>query len=426
VVFEDATATAAWTLPSHMSMLTGLYPVRHKVTGFRSALPESTPTLARMLAKAGWKTGAVVNVEWLRKETYRVTRDFELYSWAPATLDRRSANSWVTDQAIDWIAAAGDRPLLVFAHYYDVHTDYKAEEAYEKLFLTPYEGVADGTAWQLKRVVLPEEYIAYCRTHDESERCRFGPDFELNETTEKLAFTEADVRRTRELYDAQIRQLDAELARLFTSLRKQGLFDETLVIVTSDHGEEFMEHGSMEHFYTAYQEIARVPLILRGPGLPRGMRVDVPVSLVDLVPTILQRVGVSSPAGLDGLDLSPLWAGGDAASVASFENRMLYLEAPGGEAHNLMIGDYFPVYRAIRKGPYKLVVEAISNTHALYDLEEDPGEQVDVSGQHPELVAELLAVAAERSAEAAGAETEDAVELDAESLERLRALGYVP
>ncbi len=422
VVFDDVTATASWTLPSHTSMLTGLYPTRHGVTGFDRALPDETPTLAGILGDAGWETASVVNVEWLRKENYKVTRDFALYSWAPATLDRRSANRWVTDQAIDWIAARGDRPIFVFAHYYDVHSDYKADEAYEKLFLTPYEGVADGTGWQLKQAVLPEEYIRFCRGNDEPNQCRFSEDFVLDETTEKIHFSPEDVRRIRELYDAQIRQLDAELARLFTSLRRLGVYDETLVVITSDHGEEFMEHGSMEHFYTAYQEVARVPLILRGPGIPSGVQVDAPVSLVDLLPTLLARAGVAAPAEIDGRDLSRLWSG----DTEGFGDRLLYVEAPGGIPQNRIIGDYFPVYRAIRKGRFKLVVEARSMTHALYDLQQDPFEQVDVKDEQPELVAELLAVAEERYTRDEDAEPEPSVQLDAESLERLRALGYVP
>ena len=423
VVFEDVTAPAAWTLPSHTSMLTGLYPTRHGVTGFQSGLPASVPTVAAMLGAAGWQTAAVVNVEWLKKENYQVTRDFALYSWAPAALDRRSTNSWVTDQAIDWIDAAGDRPIFVFAHYYDVHSDYKAEGAYEKLFITPYEGIADGTGWQLKRAALPEAYIDYCRKHDEPDRCRFGDDFDLGPTTEKLHFTPADVRHDRELYDAQIRQLDTELSRLSTSLRGLGVLDRTLVIITSDHGEEFMEHGSMEHFYTAYQEVVHVPLILRGLGVPRGVRVSTPVSLVDLVPTVLHAAGVAPPEGLDGRDLSALWSGGD---TSAFAGRTLYVEAPGGAAHNRMIGDFFPVYRAVRQGRYKLVVEARSKTHALYDLQQDPGEQVDVSAREPGITAELLAVAEKRYAKAGEEGPENAVELDPDALERLRALGYVP
>jgi arylsulfatase A-like enzyme len=182
-----------------------------------------------------------------------------------------------------------------------------------------------------------------------------------------------------------------------------------------------MEHGSMEHFYTAYQEVVRVPLILRGPGVPPGRRVDTPVSLVDLVPTVLAMAGVDAQ-DTDGLDLSPLLGSGDAPG---FEGRLLYIEAPGGESHNRATGEFFPFHRAVRKGRYKLILTS-SGEAALYDLERDPRELEDISADEQDLVLELLAAAEERYAEAAGDAPESAVELDPDALERLRALGYVP
>ena len=428
VVFDDASSTAAWTLPAHASMLTGLFPFTHGVLSSRRALPDHVPTLASILGDAGWDTGAAVNVEWLRKETFKLTRDFAKYSWAPSTLSRRSPSRWVTDQTIDWIDAMGDGRLFVFAHYYHLHTDYASDPAYEKLFLTPYEGIVDGTGWQLKKVSLPQEYIDFCHSDFDVDRCSFGEVFVIDESMERLRLSGDDVRRLEELYDAQIRQLDTELSRLFAALRTRGLLDETLLIVTSDHGEEFMEHGSVEHSMTAYQETVRVPLLMRGPGIPRGLRIPTPVSLVDLVPTILAQIGVEGPANIEGLDLAPLWSGreGSGREGAAFSDRYLYVEAAGGVSHNYFAGNFFPIYRAVRRGNYKLILEAKSDTSFLYDLSQDPGEQHDISQSELELKAQLLSVAGERYAVPHEIPDANRVELDPEDVKRLRALGYLP
>lgn len=424
VVFEDASSTASWTLPSHASILTGLNPFTHGVLSSRTVLPENVPTLASILKEAGWQTAAVVNVEWLKKENYHLTRDFDHYLWAPSTLSRRSPSTWVTDQAIEWLTELGDEPLLLFAHYYDVHSDYVSDPAYEKLFVTPYDGPVDGTGWQLKQASLPDDYIAFCQESFDPERCKFADEFVVDDSVVKLDFDEDDLRHLVQLYDAQIRQLDAELGRLFAALRRLDLMDETLLIVTSDHGEEFREHGRFEHFLTAYQESVRVPLIVRGPGVPAGLRIQAPVSGIDIVPTVLSRVGVEAPEGIEGLDLSPLWSGG---SPEPFAERPLFVEAAGGVSHNYFAGDFYPIYRSVRKGRYKLVVEAQSGRHALYDLETDPGEQLDIAEREPEIAAALLAIGELRYQPGGrGARQGSAPDLDPEDLERLRALGYVP
>ena len=150
-VFVDASSTSPWTLPAHSSMLTGLYPRTHRVLTFETTLPEEVPTLAGTLSQAGYSTAAVVNSAWLRKEQYGLTRDFQDYLFVDDAQDRRAPNSWVTDQAMVWIRERDTRPLFLFIHYYDVHSDYSSLPQYERLFVQPYSEVADGTGWQLAR-----------------------------------------------------------------------------------------------------------------------------------------------------------------------------------------------------------------------------------------------------------------------------------
>jgi len=420
VVFEDASSTAPWTLPAHASLLTGLYPKAHRVLKGQSGLPANVRTLASMLAARGYETAAVVNSSWLRKEKHGLTREFDRYLWVQESANRRAPSTWVTDQAIEWIDRAGSRRLFVFMHYYDVHADYTSEPRYEELFVTPYEGAADGTARQLGQSELLEGVIEWCEKNVRDDLCSRAA--ESAKEFENLQFDEDAVRYLEQLYDAGIRQIDAELNRLFVHLRTKDLLDETMLVITSDHGEEFMEHGRVSHFYTTYQEVLHVPLILRGPGIPAGVRISTPVSIVDIVPTVLSRVGAAVPPSLDGLDLSRLWRS-DASS--EFEGRLLFGEASGGALWGGAAAGV-PVYRSVRQGRHKLVQGETPERLALYDLDRDPGEQVDLSSREPELAARLEERLRERVEPAAEAPPAPLVELDAEDLERLRALGYVP
>lgn len=426
-IFDDASSTAPWTLPSHASLLTGLFPDAHGVTSVATSLSEQIPTLASMLAHAGYATAAVVNSTWLKQTEFGLTREFDRFRMIQEDAARRSPNDWVTDQAIEWLAAVATGKLFLFMHYYDVHSDYASEPAYERLFVGPYEGSADGTAWQLTRANLEDEYVEMCHERFDPTRCTFAGTHGNNvidRSVERLRFDEDDIRHLEELYDAGIRQLDSEIGRLFRFLDESGLARDTLVVVTSDHGEEFMEHGRVDHFLTTYQEVLRVPLIFRGPGVPAGGRSAAPVSLVDVAPTLLSLAGARIPATLEGTDLSPLWR---SASATPWEERLLFGEASGGLTFKLVAGDYFPVYRSVRQGRFKLVYEAKSGQQWLFDLATDPGEQVDVSTQWPEVAARLADVLHARLAAAESARpAPNPVVLPPEDAERLRALGYLP
>jgi arylsulfatase A-like enzyme len=422
VVFLDASATAPWTLPSHASMLTGLTPRTHGAVTPKTALDEDTPTLAGLLGDAGWETAAVVNSTWLKREIFGVTRDFQEYEWVEDLEAKRTPTTWVTDQAIQWIRSRGDRPLFVFAHYYDVHSDYASMPEYERLFVTPYDGPADGTAWQLLRANLEPSYIAHCRDHFDPKVCtvgQVGNTIVVDGDTEPTRFGPDDLRHLRELYDAGIRQMDTELGRLIAFLREASLLDETLLIVTSDHGEEFADHGRMDHYLTQYQEVLHVPLLVRGPGVPAGVRIDVPVSLVDIAPTVLAAAGVPAPPSLEGLDLAPLWREGPDPAHAE---RFIYGQASGGLGWKPVLEGAFPIFESVRRGRYKLVYEENSDHYALYDLETDPGEHTDLAASEADRVRALRAEL--ERVRARGAARSPAIELDPEEIDRLRALGY--
>ncbi|MDE0887304.1 MAG: sulfatase [Myxococcota bacterium] len=427
-VFEDASATTAWTLPSHASMLTGLYPGSHGVVDARTALADEVDTLADFFAAEGWDTAAVINVMWLKREHYGLTRGFEKYlSIEDSDYGRRAPSSWTTDQAMQWLGEQGERPLFLFVHYYDVHADYASLPEYERLFVSPYEGQADGSAWQIERANFAEAHIAYCLEEFDPGQCQFGSPEKprrIDETMERIEFEGDDVKHLEELYDAGIRQLDTELGRLFSFIEASGRAEDTLVVITSDHGEEFMEHGRLGHFLHAYQQSLRVPLIMRGPGIPPGLRIDVPVSSVDLAPSLLALAGLEALPDFEGLDLSELLKG---EAPGEFATRALYGEANGGVQQASGLPGVYPIFRSVRRGSMKLIERRLAGVseYSLFDLAEDPGEQQDLASAHPQLVSELREILAARAVGGAGRRGAE-VELDESEIEKLRALGYVP
>ncbi len=430
VVFEDASAPAPWTLPSHASILTGRYPLRHGVTSSATALPEDVATLAKRLSGLGYRTAAITNSAWLKADSFRLTADFDVHrSVTNRDYSRRSPSTLITDQVMDWLKEEREQKLFVFMHNYDVHADYASTPEYERLFVDPaYTGAADGSGWQLQVANFAPEHVALCLREFDPAFCAFGSSEKprlIDGSLPRLAFDAADVEHMRRLYDAGIRQLDTELGRLFVFLDEQGLSEETLVVVTSDHGEEFMEHGRVDHFLTLYQESVRVPLLLRGPGVPAGARIAVPVSSVDIAPTLVALAGGGDGAAkeMDGLDLSVLWRSGDASA---FEGRVLYGEAAGGLQYEGKMAGVYPIYWSVRRGPFKLVHDSNSGEFALFDLDSDPGERTDVAAAHPALFEELERVLLARRAAFDLEPTGPAVELDPQEIEELRALGYVP
>ena len=247
VVFEDVSSPSPWTLPSHTSMLTGLTPLSHGLVSAQRGLSVEVETLAAWFNAAGWKTSAIVNTLFLRREQHGVTRDFEDYlAFKRSNYKRRGPSTLITDEAISRIEGQGDTPLLLFVHYYDVHADYASLEAYEKLLVGPYSGQADGSAWQLMRANFDSKHIEGCLEDFHPDRCEYGSKEiprRIDASMERVTFNEEDIRHLKELYDGGVRQMDSELGRIFSFLEESGRAKDTIVMVTSDHGEEFMEHG---------------------------------------------------------------------------------------------------------------------------------------------------------------------------------------
>jgi len=227
------------------------------------------PTLAAILAAEGFATVAIVQSHWLG-ERHGLPRGFESWERLAESVE---GGRRVGEEAVAWLEAHSARPFFLFLHYYDLHSDYAPAPRHRERFTSSYDGPVDGTTAQLLEV-------------------RAG----------RLTLDERDLRHLSDLYDAGIRQLDDRLAELFARLDELGLRDSTLVVVTSDHGEELGEHGGVPHGRTMHRELLGVPLLLHGPGVPRGRRVRELATLADVVPTVLGRLGIEAPPS-DGIDL---------------------------------------------------------------------------------------------------------------------------
>jgi len=353
VVFEQAYATSPWTKPSHASLFTGVYPNRHGALSFKTAMAPELPHLAQMLADSGFQTAAIVSNAWLTQDG--LERGFEHFVWEKAYVGVRRPTP-VTQRALEWFDARdSDKPFFAFIHYMDVHADYLSMPQYEEQFVGPYEGQHRGTSNELMY-------------------------FEMG----KQPLDATDAAHLSERYDAGIRQIDDQLAPLFDYLDAQGLFANTLVLFTSDHGEQFLEHGGVHHGHTQYEEVVRIPFILRAPDLPAAERVAEPVSLVDVLPTVLTWLGLPLPANADGLAIDV-----ERREVLANE-RLFFFDAsctfPKPNAKPLRRGPF----HAVRSGRFKLHYNTRKRSHELYDLSADPGETTDVSDQHPDVVERLL------------------------------------
>ena len=386
VQFASVTAPSPWTLPSHATLLTGLYPHNHGVKNYGTRLDEKTPTIASVLAAKGYLTKAIVNHHFLGPNfgLMRGFEDFEYVSeWSDDPDERRliDRGDLITQKALDWLAQT-DSPFFLFLHYFDLHSDYAARPEYRALFAGDYAGPIDGTNEQL-----------------------------LSIRANRVRLEAADRDHLVALYDAEIRQLDDQLARLMRWLDEQGLSERTLLVVTSDHGEEFMEHGSVLHGRTMYQEVIAIPLLVRGPGIPRGTRVAQNVSLADVAPTLLDVLGLSIPRGIDGRSVAAYWEHPDRLHP----DHLTFAEADWMNAQP-------DIKRMVRRGTHKLHLDRMTDATELYDVADDPHEQHDLGPQQVDRVralrADLAAFArVERPAVTIAPPAGDV-------LDRLRALGY--
>jgi arylsulfatase A-like enzyme len=311
-----------------------------------------------------------------------LNRGFNHHNYVEEFAEQREASA-VGRRAIRWLSRNGSHRFFLVLHFYDVHSDYRSLPRFEKLLVRSSGGQVDGTTQQLLRIRAKMESLS-----------------------------ERDVERLIDLYDAGIRQFDETLRKIQSALEAEGLAERTVVVITSDHGEEFFEHGGVLHGRTQYEELIRVPLVMFGPGIPKGQKVYNAVSLVDIAPTLLALVGIDPSPEHAGMDLSPLWK----KNSPEPSSRLLYAEADHGNAQD-------NVKYSVRQGHFKLHYDSLAQRWALHGLTLDPGERLDVSLEHPEVAKRLRAELEAFMKNRWAGETIDPLSPDEEA--KLKSLGYL-
>lgn len=380
VLFDRAYAPVASTWPSLVSMLTSLRPQRTNVRANGELLADDVPTLATILRERGWTTAA-----FLANACDAFTRDFD----ARACVDDRG----VSARAIAWLEKAPNEPFFLWVHYLAPHEEYRPPSEFDLFTRASYDGPFDGNRRQVNRATLGE-----------------------------VPMSDADREQVIALYDGEVRFSDALVSLVWRELGRRELLENTLVVVTADHGEELGDHHDyFYHICSVHEPALRIPLMIRLPdGRGAGARVAELVENVDIAPTLLELLGEPLPADLDGESLVPQLEARPAAGRRALSefyrpgldpilslrtDRWRYVYNPGGTTPLcLPVGEFYAVAG-----------------EELYDHGDDPLERVNVAAQHPEVAARLRG-----EASAAYRRMRDAPALHArpETMENLRALGY--
>jgi arylsulfatase A-like enzyme len=306
-----------------------------------SRIRESVPTLATMLKERGYATGAIINAPALKPE-FGLSRGFDFYDMTP--LDGRIGDGTTRD-ALEWIDENRDGPFFMFIHYFDPHLPYAPPPGYDDLFNKGYEG----------RIQNPFDLEGFSKARER-----------LFEEMKDL--TQDDWAEILDLYDGEIVFADEAFGGLIRGLKERGLTDDTVVILLSDHGEEFFEHGGFEHGHSLYDELIRVPLIVSLPGVAReGTRVKNQVRLLDVTPTVFDLLGLDAPAHFEGVSLVPYLAG--ETSVEARAGSLLPPHIAYAEAIRLGAEK-----KSVTARPRKVVYDLLSAEREFYDLDRDPGE----------------------------------------------------
>lgn len=393
VLFERCFAQAPTTLPSHMSIFTGLYPRRHGVLKKSLVLSDRTPTLASLLRERGYATAAFTGGGFVRERFgYHGFDRFEHSDYWDASY--RSENDQF-EEMLGWVDARSE-PFFLFWHSYRVHSPYNPPPKADRFSDPAYDGIV---------VVDPDIPTEVC-DGVEARGCQWKGLPYFQRILDRM--NREDVQHVVDKYDGELLSLDALVGRLWKQLEARSLLENSVVVIVSDHGETFAErerNAKIGHGLP-YREVLHVPLIVYAPGLEAGRRRAEIVETIDLMPTVLDLVGVTTPAGLDGQSL-----------------------ANGTIAH----GRRFAFAESWRGNDLK-AVSVIGGQHHLIDWSGEQDEIFDLSIdslEHRNLIkletaaVERLRQIARRIGERPPAATVRGEVLDDETLHQLDALGYL-
>ena len=421
IVFDDAQTQATWTKPAIASLMTSLYSFTHGIVSDADTIPAGSATLAAQLHNAGYVTASIVSTPFVGRAT-GLDRGFDYMLEYPVVLRQVNAQ---TDRATDsaalnkivfpWLDRHHDGPFFLYAHATDPHAPYDPPPPFESVFAKPAETSK-----------FEREYAGFKTNHE------YGGGAVINRQMCEKGGIDPDrfIQQAENRYDGEILRNDSSFELLVRKLRQLGVLDNTLIIVLSDHGEEFWDHGWTAHGHSVYEELTHSTLMMWNPALfPKPRRISEPVQLIDVMPTVLDLLALKTPPVAEGQSLVPLARG------QPFKRRGLVLSSkfaavrPQGlvpenstDSFSIIDSHWTFIYRnkAAKAGIKKV---------ELYDRTKDPTEQHDLSAQHPEDVEKKIATliqwidAQNRLRQVIG--HTGTSQLDQRTLERLRSLGYL-
>ncbi|WP_123538589.1 sulfatase [Halosimplex salinum] len=444
----QAVSAAPWTLPSHASLLTGTPPSEHGAHADHERLDDRRPLVSEQFQDAGYETVCVSNNTWLSAES-GFDRGFDEFRqmWqlvqsdnalselvdetegsrarlvarklfdgnpvvnAANTLYRRLVRDRSDDGAqrsTEWIAdwlgdRSTDRPFFLLANYLEPHLDYRPPKR------TTERHLPDDATYE-EAMAVPQEPWEY-----------LAGDLELSDR---------ELRLLRDLYRGEVTYFDEQLAALREALVAAGEWENTILVVTADHGENVGDHGLMDHQYCLYDTLVHVPLVIHGGAFTGGDDLDDLVSLVDLAPTLLDAAGVDAPGAREAFHGTSFHPDADASPrefvVSEYmapQPSMAALERNLGEVPDHLTR-FDRSLRSIRTDEHKLV-RGSDGSERLYDLDADPGETTDVSEARPEVVTDLSDALDDWLDTVDAAGDRGSVSIGGERKERLEQLGYL-
>ena len=383
VVYTQAFSPAPWTVPAHASLFTGQYPSLHRTDCGSLRLPDQVTTLAETLQAAGYRTIGYTANPWLGRD-YNFQQGFDTYgeTWRDVPQESEDTGAGLTNDKVirflRWRADnqdAASQPFFLFINYFEPHLPYHPPEPERSRFLRPRADPA-----KVKRL------------------SRLGHPDEMRYIVGLSDLTDDDMGVLNDLYDGEIAYTDRRAGEVLSVLREQGILDRTIVAIAGDHGENIGDHHMMDHKLSVHDTLLHVPLLLRYPPRIRaGRSIDTRVQMHDLYPTILGLAGVAPPQGaiveavpLPGTGLPGSGRPADGPIVGEFVGPPLeFIKVMQDLFPGKDLSRYNRTLIALRYSGYKIQWGS-DGRHALYHVDQDPGETNDLAATEPDRLQEMV------------------------------------
>lgn len=382
ILYKNCMSTSSWTLPAHASMLTGLYPSSHCVINDEFQLDDKYLTLAEILREYGYETTGFVS-GWYLDSQFNLYQGFDLYDESYMSNVADSYADELTHGVQKWLRDRKEKPFFLFLHYFDVHNNYVPPEPFGKAFRNKQDSGVNGD-------IVP--YLS-----------------KINLEIDKNLLD-----GLKDLYDGEVEWVDYNIGKFLDTLEELQLDKKTLIILTSDHGDEFLEHGHLGHRRNLYQTTMHVPLIIKLPGKNSKEINETLVSPIDIMPTILAFLRVDIKYKFDGTNI---------------------LEDKEVDSERYIFGELYrskldPGLRCIRNSRYKLIFDMQSQKQEVFDLEKDAVEKENLLNREDLVENEEILELKEKFFEFLRGRTKaeshnSSMRVNTEKRKELKSLGYL-